>query len=208
MAERKPTVDAYIARSAPFAQPILEHLRELVHATCPEMHEAVKWSMPFFLHRDTILCNMAAFRTHCSFGFWDRSMAPQLEALGVLSGAAMGSLGRIRSVADLPDDGTMRALIGRAAELARAERTAPVRVVKPPRPELETPAELLWALHAHAGAEERFATMSPSCRREYVEWILEAKREETRARRVTDAAARIAAGKSRQWEFRSLTKLG
>ena len=208
MAERKPTVDAYIAGSAPFAQPILEHLRVLVHAACPEMREAMKWSMPFFLHGDTILCNMAAFRSHCSFGFWDRGMAPLLAERGVVAGAARGSLGRMEAMTDLPGDETMAALLRMALERAKADRGRPLRVAKPPRPELETPAELLRALHERAGAEERFAAMSPSCRREYVEWVLEAKRAETRERRVVEAAVRIAEGRPRYAEFRGLGRLG
>ena len=205
MTERKPTVDAYIARSAPFAQPILGHLRELVHGACPEMREAIKWSMPFFLHGDTILCNMAAFRSHCSFGFWDRGMEPLMAERGVLSGTAMGSLGRIRSVVDLPDDQTMAALLRTALDRAKAERARPLRVAKPP---LEPPTDLLAALAARRGATEVFAGMAPSCRREYIEWIVEAKRMGTRERRVAEAAARIAEGKPRYAEYRGLGKLG
>ncbi len=197
MADRRAMVDAYIAGAAPFAQPILRHLRELVHASCPETQEAVKWSMPFFLHGDAMLCNMAAFRAHCAFGFWDRRMTPLLLERGVLCGTAMGSLGRLRSVADLPDDATMCALLGQTVAFASEGRNGRQGIARPPRPEVVPPPDLVAALDAREGAADRFAAMSASCRREYVEWILEARRAETRARRTIEAAARIAEGKTR-----------
>ena len=197
MTDRKAMVDAYIAGAAPFAQPILRHLRELVHASCPEAHEAIKWSMPFFLYGDTMLCNMAAFRAHCAFGFFDRRMTPLLLEHGVLCGNAMGSLGRIRSVDELPEDATMLTLLRRTYEFASEGAKSRQGMARLARPEPAPPADLLEALRAREGAAERFTAMSASCRREYVEWILEAKREETRARRTVEAATRIAEGKSR-----------
>lgn len=201
MGEHRGTIDAYIARSAPFARPILEHLRDLVHSTCPEAHESIKWSMPFFTHGDNILCNMAAFRAHCSFGFWDRRMTALLAEQGVLCGNAMGSLGRLRSLDDLPADAVLCHLLAEARRLTAEERTGRQQVARAPRPELHPPSDLVGALAARAGATEAFAGMSPSGRRDYIEWVLEAKRAETRERRVHEAVARIAEGKSRNYEY-------
>ena len=63
-------LDAYIGQSAEFAQPILEHLRKLVHETCPAVAEQMKWSFPHFIYKGQNLCSMASFKQHCAFGFW------------------------------------------------------------------------------------------------------------------------------------------
>lgn len=201
MGEHRAPVDQYIARSAPFAHPILEHLRDLVHATCPEVRESIKWSMPFFTRGDHLICNMAAFRAHCSFGFWDRRMTPLLSERGVLSGNAMGSLGRIRTLGDLPDDAILSSLLACARDFALQERKGRLVVALQPRPALEPPPDLLGALALRPGATENFAAMSPSSRREYIEWVLESKREETRERRIRETADRVAEGKTRNYEY-------
>ena len=206
MGDHKAAVDAYIARSAPFAQPILEHLRDLVHATSPEVRESIKWSMPFFTRGDSILCNMAAFRAHCSFGFWDRRMTPLLAERGVLCNNAMGSLGRLRSLEDLPDDATLRSLIVCAHDFAIAERKGRPEIARPPRPVLEPPSDLLAALAAKPEANRQFDVMSPSSRREYIEWVLEAKRDDTRERRIREAVERISEGKTRNYEYEARTR--
>ena len=65
-----PRVDEYIASTPAYAQPILHHLRELIHKTLPEVDEATKWGHPFFMYRGLMLSNMAAFKQHCSIGLW------------------------------------------------------------------------------------------------------------------------------------------
>jgi hypothetical protein len=99
-----PKVDAYIAKAQPFAQPILTRLRKLMHKGCPEVEETIKWSRPFFEYRGTILSNMSAFKQHCSFGFWGVEMSALLDKAKVVKDGAMGSLGRITRVEDLPPD--------------------------------------------------------------------------------------------------------
>ena len=198
---RDARVDAYIERSAAFAQPILRCLRELVHRGCPDVQETMKWSRPFFVRGGQILCNMAAFRDHCSFGIWGEGAAPALERAGVLAEGAMGSFGRIRRCEDLPNDATMLALL---AEVARpAERNEPSgrRVVKVRRPEIAVPAELAEALAREPEAAAQFAAMSPSCRREYNEWIAGAKRTETRERRLKEAVTYVSEGKPLHWRY-------
>ncbi len=68
-----PRIDAYIAKSVPFAQPIMEHCRALIHEACPEVTETIKWGMPSFEYKG-ILCGFAAFKAHCSFGFWKHAI--------------------------------------------------------------------------------------------------------------------------------------
>src|SRR5687767_4049908 len=138
-----PRIDAYIAKSAPFAQPVLKHLRALVHRGCPAATETMKWSMPHFEHAGSILCGMAAFKAHCTFGFWHQGMEKIVGPLGADGKGAMGSFGRITSLADLPDDKTMIRFVQEAAKLN--ESGAPAR----PRPaanaakkELAVPADL------------------------------------------------------------------
>jgi uncharacterized protein YdeI (YjbR/CyaY-like superfamily) len=203
-----PKVDTYIAKAAPFAQPVLEHLRALVHKACPDVVEEMKWSRPFFLHGGVILANMSAFKEHCSFGFWGAEMGKVLKDDGVVQEGGMGSLGRITSVKDLPADKKMLGYIRQAAEFIDAglgdnRITVARRVVKAPKAAVETPAEFASALKKNKAAAKVFEAFSPSCKREYVEWIAEAKREETRERRVAQAVEWIAEGKQRNWKYQA-----
>lgn len=201
-------VDIYIARSAEFARPILERVREIVHRACPDVVEEIKWGRPFFLHGGTILCNIAAFKEHCSIGFWGLEMGKVLKAEGVVKDGGMGSLGRITSLKDLPTDTKLLGYIKKAAffvESGRGETflAGSRRIVKPPKAMVEAPLEFVAALKKSKSATKVFEAFSPSCKREYVEWIAEAKRPETRERRITQAVAWIAEGKQRNWKYQN-----
>jgi uncharacterized protein YdeI (YjbR/CyaY-like superfamily) len=202
-----PKVDAYCAKVQPFAQPILAHLRTLVHKACPEVEETIKWSRPFFQYRGAILCNMSAFKEHCSFGFWGEEIGAVLREAAILKEGAMGSLGRITGVADLPSDKQMLGWIRQAAAFVDSgQYTSPIaarhKVVKQ-NPSLDTPAEFKTALQRNKKAAAVFAAFSPSCKREYVEWIAEAKRQETRDKRIATAVEWIAEGKQRNWKYQN-----
>ena len=196
-------VDEQIAEAPAFAQPILERLRALVHQACPEAEETIKWSRPFFVYRGKMLAYMAAFTKHCGFGFVGPEMRQVLAAARMPAEGAAGSIGRITSLADLPPDAEMLRWLQMAAGLIESGAGGMVRARKGPRPELAMPVELREALGRTEGAAATFHGMSPSCRREYVEWIAEAKRPETRARRVAQAVAWIAEGKPRNWKHES-----
>ena len=203
-----PRIDAYIAKSQPFAQPILNHLRELVHKACPGVVEAIKWSRPFFEYKGVILGNMSAFKEHCSFGFWGEEISAVLREAKVLKPDAMGSLGRLTRMEDLPSDKEMLALLRKAvAFIDSGQYTSPiaarVKVVKAPAPAVEAPPEFLKALKANKKAAAAFAAFSPSCKKEYVEWIADAKRAETREKRIATAVERIGEGKQRNWKYQS-----
>ncbi len=203
-----PKVDAYLARVQPFAQPIMAHLRELVHKACPEIEETMKWSRPFFEYRGAILCNMSAFKEHCSFGFWGEEIGAVLREAGVLGEEGMGSLGRITSVAGLPSDKQMLGWIRQAAALVdNGQYTSPIaarrKVVKPQKAALETPPEFAAALRRNKKAAAVFAAFSPSCKREYAEWVADAKRPETRDKRIATAVEWIAEGKQRNWKYQN-----
>ena len=200
-----PRVDAYIAQAAPFAQPILAHLRATVHAAVPEVVEAMKWSRPHFLLDGRLLCGMSAFKAHCAFGFWANRDAAQ-SASGAADGEAMGQFGRITQLSDLPGAARLKALVRDAAKASReppaaASGTAASSVRKPPRPALPVPDDLRAALDARAGATTVFAAFPPGQRREYIEWIVEAKRPETRAKRLAQAVEWIAEGRHRNWKY-------
>jgi uncharacterized protein YdeI (YjbR/CyaY-like superfamily) len=202
-----PRVDAYLIKVQPFAQPIMRHLRELVHKACPEVEETIKWSRPFFQYRGAILCNMSAFKEHCSFGFWGEEISAVLREAAVLKEGGMGSLGRITSVADLPSDKQMLGWIRQAAAFVDSgQYTSPIaarhKVVKQ-KTSLNTPAEFKAALQRNKKAAAAFAAFSPSCKREYVEWIAEAKRQETRDKRIATAVEWIAEGKQRNWKYQN-----
>lgn len=203
MSTRLPAVDTYIAKAKPFAQPVLNFLRDAVHRAVPDVQEEIKWSRPFFLYKGVILGNMSAFKEHCSFGLWGGEMAEALRTSGRISSDAMGSFGRITSIGDLPPSAELESYVRHAAKLiATGTRTKSIhRVAKPPRSEQPMPEALLQALKTNKAAASKFQQLSPGCRREYVEWIAEAKREETRSRRVATAVEWIAEGKSRNWKY-------
>jgi len=200
-----PRVDAYIEKSAPFAQAILLHLRELMHKACPRATESVKWGMPFFIQQGVILCHMAAFKQHCAFGFWGSEMKKILAKDGRTSSDAMGTLGRIASLKDLPPDRLMLAYLRQAAELVDSgERKKSIErpANRKPKP-VVIPAELSAALKKNKLAAKAFANFSPSCKREYAEWIVEAKRAETKQKRLAQAIEWMAEGKTRHWKYQN-----
>ena len=199
MACRDPRIDAYIAASADFARPILTHLREVVHEACPEVEETMKWSMPHFLYHG-MLCGMASHKQHCSFGFWKGSLI--LEGADDRGEGGMGHFGRITTVGDLPSRATLERYVRKAMALNEdGTKAAAPRRPKTARVEPAMPAELAAALDRNEAARAAFERFSPSHRREYVEWIADAKRAETRERRVATALEWLAEGKSRNWKY-------
>ncbi len=194
---RDDRVDTYIARQAEFARPILTAWRAMVGRYCPDAQEAIKWSSPAWIYHGQLLCSMAAFKAHATFGFWRGA-----EVTGEVGRAkeAVGQFGRMTSVDDLPDDAVFEELIARAVALIDSG-TGAARVLKHPRPELVVPAELQAALDGNAAATATFAGFSPGNRREYVEWVADAKRPETRDRRIAQAIEWLANGKRRNWKY-------
>ena len=192
-----PRVDAYIDASAEFAKPILTHLRKLVHKACPDVTETIKWSMPSFEYKG-LLCGFAAFKQHCTFGFWKQSLM-ETDAFPK-NKTAMGSFGRITSLKDLPSDKVMLGLIKHAMELNEKG----IKVPKKPAPakkELVVPDVLIKALSKNKAAKTTFDNFPYSCKKEYVEWISEAKTEPTRDKRLASTIEWLSEGKRRNWKY-------
>lgn len=192
---RDPRIDAYIERQAEFARPILVWLRARVHAACPDVEEGIKWGMPAFSHHGRPLANMAAFKAHASFGFWYRDQL----ATGK-EGEAMGQFGRISALADLPDDAAMEAQVREAMALIDSGEILK-RATKQPKPEAEVPKALSEALARDPAAAAVFDAFPPGARRDYCEWIAEARQPATRDKRLADAIAWIREGKKRHWKY-------
>ncbi|MDE3104460.1 MAG: YdeI/OmpD-associated family protein [Acidobacteriota bacterium] len=192
-------VDAYIEAAAPFAQPILSHLRQLVHQAAPQASETIKWGMPFYLQHNIIVAHMAAFKQHCAFGFWGPEMKAVLTADGLTARNAMGPFGRVTCVEELPPPSQLRSYITQAVGFVeRGERTQSIdRSKAKAKPPLQLPTELEAALKRHKAAAKIFAQMTPSWRRDYAIWIGQAKLPATRERRVQQAIDWIAEGRSR-----------
>lgn len=197
MPAKDPRVDAYIARAADFAKPILTHFRQLVHTACPAVVETMKWSFPHFDHQGT-LCGMAAFKQHCAIGFWKSELIFTETDAGR---EAMGNFGRITSMADLPTDSLLLSHLRKAVELNEAGVKKPTPPRSKVKKELIVPDWLLAAFGKNKKALTTFENFSYSHRKEYVEWLVEAKREETRAKRLAQALAWLAEGKSRNWKY-------
>jgi uncharacterized protein YdeI (YjbR/CyaY-like superfamily) len=199
MGRRDQRVDAYIAKSAEFARPILTELRAIVHEGCPDTEEAIKWSMPFFMYKGGMLCSMASFKQHCAFGFWKGGA----QVLGEdKSDDAMGQLGRITSAKDLPSRKTMVGYVKKAVAFADAPKAVPAQP-KPRKPakELAVPDYFMKAVKKNKKALATFEKFAPSHRNEYVEWVTEAKTDETRDRRLATTVEWLAEGKSRNWKY-------
>jgi len=193
-----PRIEAYIERQADFAKPILRHIRARVHCACPEVVETIKWGRPFFDYGGHPLAIMAAFKAHASFGFWRR------DALATgLEGDALGQFGRLTSLDDLPDDAEFDRLVREAASLVDSGAGALQRKPKGAKPEAVVPEELAAALAQDPVAAATFNAFPPSCRRDYCEWVGEAKRPETRAKRLTETLALLREGKRRNWKYES-----
>jgi uncharacterized protein YdeI (YjbR/CyaY-like superfamily) len=197
MANHDPRVDAYIAKSASFARPILEHLRALVHEACPTVDESLKWSMPFFSYKAAPMCMMAAFKQHCSFGFWLSK-----EVTGGSDEDGMGQFGKLASLKDLPPDRQLSAHLKKAMALNEAgvKKARPKAAAKP----APTPPDDLAALLAqkkHAAARKAWESFPPGAQREYVDWIAEAKTDVTRQKRLATTLEWLAEGKRRNWKY-------
>lgn len=195
MGTRDKRVDAFIAKSEPFAQPILTHLREVMHAACPDVEEQIKWGMPSFEYHG-ILAGMASFKKHAAFGFWKGKLVTE----SAHKKDAMWGFGRITSVKDLPSKRELTALIKKAMKLNEAGVKQP-RVAKHPKPPVRVPVDLAKSFVKSAKAKKFYATLSMPARREYVEWITGAKRAETRAERVKTAVTWMAEGKRFGWKY-------
>jgi uncharacterized protein YdeI (YjbR/CyaY-like superfamily) len=200
MGEKDARVDAYIVKSPDFARPILAYLRAVVHEGCPDLSETMKWSTPTFDYHG-ILCSMAAFKQHCVFGFWK---APLLtldgKPLVKTMESAAGQFGKLSAITDLPAKSKLLKLVKDAARLNESGVTverAPRAAAKP----VQVPSDLTRALQKNARARAAFAAFSPSHRREYVEWLVEAKTAETRKRRLDTAIGWIGEGKPRNWKY-------
>ena len=192
-----PRIDAYLARVPAFAQPLLTRLREDVHAACPDVVETIKWSRPHFMLGTKLLCGMSAFKAHCAFSFWEREGAAPGQP------GAMGDFGRITGLADLPGRTELRQQITAAAALLRAGAPRATKPDRAPRPPLAMPADFAAALAKTRAAQQHYDAFPPGKQRDYLEWVLEAKREDTRAKRIAQAVEWLAEGKSRHWTYES-----
>ncbi|RYY33212.1 MAG: hypothetical protein EOP46_17045 [Sphingobacteriaceae bacterium] len=195
-------VDAYIAKSADFAKPILTHLRELVRKAAPELQEAIKWGSPFFDYKGPV-CHMMAFKQHCGFGFWKAALLP--DSQGFIANAekdVAGSFGRITSLADLPPDEVIIQYIHDAIALNESEVKTTVRKNNTEKKELVTPDYFTARLAIEPQAKAYFEKFSPSQKKEYVEWIVDAKTDATRQKRLDTAIEWISEGKTRHWKYK------
>jgi uncharacterized protein YdeI (YjbR/CyaY-like superfamily) len=196
MGTRDPRIDSYIAKQRDFAKPILGYIREVVHEGCPDCEETLKWSMPTFLHHG-ILCGMAGFKEYAVMMFWKGTL---IVGTGGKSLEAMGSLGRITRIEDLPPRKELLGYIKKAMELNEKGVKAPKKH-SAPKKTIPMPADLKTALAKNKKAKSTYEEFSPSAKREYLEWIIDAKAEDTRKRRLQQAVEWMAEGKTRNWKY-------
>ena len=203
MSHTDPRIDTYIIKSASFAIPVLEYLRALVHETCPDVKETMKWSFPHFEYKGSILCSMASFKQHCAFGFWLESRLTDPDKLLAVNGerVGMGSLGKITGIDDLPAEAHLKGFILEAMRLIDSG----VKLKKENKPqepkELVVPEYVTEALADNAAARKVFEGFSYSNKKEYVEWFEDAKTEATREKRIAQALEWLAEGKVRNWKY-------
>ena len=200
MGKKDARVDAYISKAAPFAKPVLTHIRKLVHQGCPEVEETIKWGMPSFEYKGPY-CGMASFKEHCAFGFWKAALMQDADKLKGNQKDSMGHLGRITALDDLPSDKVMLAYIKEAKRLNDEGIKLPPRKKTTEKKDIAVPDYFTKALNKNKKALKVFEAFPPSHRKEYLQWITEAKTEETRNRRMDTALEWIAEGKGRNWKY-------
>jgi uncharacterized protein YdeI (YjbR/CyaY-like superfamily) len=190
-------VDAYIEKSADFAKPILREFRAIVHEGCPDVEETIKWSMPFYMYKG-MLCHMAAFKEHCAFGFVKAGLI--LDSEDNKSSEAMGQLGRIKSIKDLPSRKTLIGYVRKAVALH--DEGIPSRPkAKGKKKELIIPDYFMAAVKKNKKALASFEAFPYSKKKDYVEWVTEAKSDETRGHRLKTSVEWLSEGKSRNWKY-------
>ncbi len=201
MAVTDSKVDVYIEKAGEFARPILIHLRNLVHTACPDVKETIKWGFPHFEYKG-MLCHMAAFKKHCSFGFWKAALinesAQFLNSLGL---QGIDHFDRISTMQDLPADSVLISYIKEAMRLNEEEIKMPKKKIDTNRLAVSIPDAFKKALDADAKANQVFEKASPSFRKEYIEWIADAKTDLTRDKRIATALEWISEGKGRNWKY-------
>ena len=201
MTKQDPRIDAYIAKAAPFAQPILQHIRKLVHKASQDITETMKWSFPHFEYKG-VVCSMAAFKQHCAFGFWKASiMKDPNNIMQIKDRGAMGHFDRITSIKDLPADKIMIAYIKEAVQLNENGVKLPTKT-KTVQKEIVIPTYIIAALKKNTKAKKVFEAFSPSHKKEYIEWITEAKTEPTRIKRLNTMLEWLEEGKDRNWKYK------
>jgi len=197
MGTHDPRIDAYLAESAEFARPILDHLRRRVHAACPEVEEGIKWGMPFFSYKGAPMCHMAAFKQHCSFGFWLAQ-----EVTGGRDGDGMGQFGKLATLEDLPSGRQLAAYLKKAMALNEAGvRKARPKATAKPAPVAPDDLAALLARRHYAAARKAWESFPPGAQREYVDWLAEAKTDATRRKRLATTLEWLAEGKRRHWKY-------
>ncbi len=202
MGKREKAMDAYIAKSADFAKPILNHLRELVHKTCPDVEEKMKWSMPHFDYKGEMMCGMAAFKQHASFGFWKAALMKDPVLIeSAKTEVAMGHLGKITSLKDLPSDKKLAAWIKEAMALNDKGIKVPSKAKSAEKKELVVPDYFMKALAKNKKAQKVWDAFAYSHKKEYLQWITEAKTEATRESRMATTLEWVAEGKGRNWKY-------
>ncbi len=206
MGTKDPRVDAYVAKSADFAKPILSHLRTLIHENCPTAEETMKWSFPHFMYKSAgdgksrVLCSMASFKQHCAFGFWYSGgwiMSDESKP----SSEGMGQYGKITSLADLPKDKALIKQIKAAVKLHDSGIKPAARTRSTDKKELEIPDYFIAALKKNKKALATFEQFNYSNKKEYVDWVTEAKTDETRKRRLETSVEWMSEGKARNWKY-------
>lgn len=193
-------IDDYIQRSAAFAQPVLIYLRKTIHEACPQIEETIKWGFPHFEYKG-IVCSMAAFKNHCAFGFWKARLMKDFKKMEAENLNAMGHLGKIKSMQDLPPAKVLKAWVKEAVKLNEEGVRLPDLKKKPVKAAPETPEALAKELLRHKKAAQAFEDFSPSHKKEYIEWVTEAKTEETRNKRIKKTIEWLAEGKPRNWQY-------
>jgi len=202
MGKKNPLIDAYINKAQDFAKPVLKYIREIVHEACPAVEEKMKWSFPHFDYKNEMMCSMASFKEHCTFGFWKASLIK--DSKGILKEAgntAMGQFGRITKVSDLPSRKILIRLVKNAMNLNDEGIKVATKPKSNKKKELKIPGYFMKELKKNKKALKTFEGFSYSQKKEYIEWVTEAKTEETRNKRLATSVEWLSEGKIRNWKY-------
>src|SRR5438270_1264994 len=180
-------VNDSLANAPEGTRPILVRLRRIFRQASPKLEEAIKWGVPCYLFKGPV-GGFAAYKQHVSWGLWKSRALNDPE--GLLGRGVSVMAGKITKVSEIPPAAKIIALIEQVIALNEAGIKSP----KPPEPEL--PADFAAAMKKAGKAARHYAAFTPARKWQYVNWVTQAKRAETRAKRIEIAVERIGEGKT------------
>lgn len=179
----KEQIDEYIAGKEAWARPFLTKLRQLVLTANPKMEQEWKWKAPAFTHHG-IVCLLWGFKAHVSLTFSDGNLLDDPnQVFDDCGGNEHNRALKLRAGDTIPEKQIV-AWVKSACEINEKGLKPKAKQAAPKAKAVTVSADFDKALKKNKAVKEFFDSLSPSCKRAYTEWVDEAKREETKLKRI------------------------